>query len=137
MLDRLVCTYAPTLFTGIETEKKELAYAKKNLPYLEPRVVSLGDGEDVASFSMIHLLERRLQNDKEFRQTVIAASDSWKMGDRYQVRPEKLSDITDGVIARWHPHLLRPATLEEANDLRIGLLFNCDDIEVSVPCFTC
>jgi len=125
--------FSPNLFAGIETEKKEIAHMKKMLPFLEPRVVSLGVGADVASYSMIDLLERRLQNDKSFRKTVVASSDRWKTGDRYQVKPDKLLDITDGVTARWHPHLLRPARPVETCDLRVGILFNCDDIEVTAP----
>jgi len=40
-------------------------------------------------------------------------------------------DIMDGDNARFHPHLMRPATAEEANDLRIGIGIYQDGIE---PC---
>jgi len=103
------------------------------VPYLEPRVVTLGDDQDVASFNIVDLIERRLQKDPTFRRTVIAASELWKKGDLYRKSSDKFSDITDGAVARFHPHLMRPATPEESEDLRIALLFNCDDIEVPPP----
>jgi hypothetical protein len=31
---------------------------------------------------------------------------------------------------RFHPHLMRPATADEAIDLRIAINVNADDIEV-------
>ena len=118
------------IFAGIETEKKELAFVKGEVPYLEPRVVTLGENEVVASFCIIDLLERRLQSDATFRRSVIAASELWKKGDRHCKTSVELNDIMDGTVARFHPHLQRLATADECDDVRVALLFNCDDIEV-------
>ena len=51
------------LFADLDTPKKELAFMKVDKPYLEPRVVDVGDGEVVASFHIGKLIERKLQHD--------------------------------------------------------------------------
>ena len=115
--------------------RMELAYAKKGVPYLEPRVVDLNPGgehkEPVVSFHMASLLERALQTDPEFRKTILAKSDDWKLGERYQQEATVLEDFVDGSVARHHPHLLRPATEDESDDVRIALFTNGDDVEVN------
>jgi hypothetical protein len=49
----------------------ELAYAKKGVPYIEPRVVDLNEGsgkpDNVISFHMGSLLERILQTNTALR----------------------------------------------------------------------
>ena len=62
----------------------------------------------------------------------MAASDFFKTGELFQKQPTVLCDMMDGVAARFHPHLMKPATPEEIDDLRVPLIFNCDDIEVRV-----
>ena len=44
-----------------------------------------------------------------------------------------MKNFDDGVAARYHPHLMRPATEDEADDLRIAINLNADDIEVCNP----
>lgn len=125
------------VFDGLKTQKQETAYATENIPYLEPRHVDVGmkeNVESVVSFDVADLLQRRLLHDKAFRQRVIAKSEEWKKGQKWCTQPSEtgiLSDIDDGTAARYHPHLMRPATVDEADDLRVGLIFNCDDIEVT------
>ena len=117
-------------FDGLETLKKEHTHAVLNAPYEEPRVTELPGGHMVASFDIATLLINRLKHDKSFRVAVKAKSDEWKAGHNYKKEPTVLRNFDDGVKARWHPELMRPAEEDEKDDLRVGLLFNCDDIEV-------
>ena len=119
------------IFSGLETAAKEEAYRKATLNPLQPRSVDLDDGDVVASFDMAKLLERKLQTDKRFRAQVETASDAYKTGKLHKQPAGIVRGFEDGDVARNHPHLLREATLEEEHDLRIPLVFNCDDIEVS------
>ena len=126
------------VFDGLKTQKQEMAFATENIPYLEPRFVNLSlndeNVEPVVSFDVADLLQRRLLHDKAFRQRTIEKSEEWKKGHKWCTQPsetDSLSDIDDGTAARYHPHLMRPATEDEAHDLRVGLIFNCDDIEVT------
>jgi hypothetical protein len=121
-------------FDGLHTVKQELAHAARNVPILEERVVNITKSDIVVTFDLVHLLERHLQHDARFLQQHLARSDEYKMGNKWKKNPEKLDDFTDGIAARWHPHLLRPATAEEVDDLRVPLIVNCDDIEVSEQC---
>ena len=124
-------------FDGIQTTKLEDAAQRQRHWTLEPRVVDLS-GRDcrdadhlVVSFSVLALLEQRLKQDKEFRLAVLAKSDKWKQGNEWRQAPHgTLTDFDDATRARFHPHLMRPATPEEADDVRIALEFNADDIEV-------
>ena len=124
------------VFAGIETQNQEASYAINKLPVLEPRVVNVGSDEKVAevvSFDVFDLLARRLQNDKAFRMRCIKKSEEWKMGLMHCQCPgnaDALNDVDSGVAARFHPHLMRAATSDEEDDLRIGLILNTDDIEV-------
>ena len=61
---------------------------------------------------------------------MIAKSEEWKRGDKWCKPPEKLASIDDGIAARYHDRLMRPATEEEKHDVRVGILKNADDIEV-------
>ena len=117
-------------FDGLQTVKQELAYAAKNVPILKERVVNITKSDTVVTFDLVQLLERHLQHDARFRQQHLSRSDEYKTGDKWKKKPEKLNDFTDGIAARWHPHLLRPATAEEVDDVRVPLIVNCDDIEV-------
>jgi hypothetical protein len=102
---------------------------KKGTRYLEPRITTIGS-ETVASFDLGELYARHLQTDESFRKLVVRKSDAWKTGDKWRTQPTTLADIEDGVAMRFHPHLLRPATADEAIDLRIAINVNADDIEV-------
>lgn len=121
------------LFGGLSTAAQELKLAQKDVPLLKPRVVDLKPNGQakVVSFRMAELLLRMLKENPTFRKRVLQKSDEWKTGAKWKTRPtDRLKDIDDGVYARWHPHLLRPATEEEAYDVRVGLISNGDDIEV-------
>jgi hypothetical protein len=124
------------LFEGIETSRKEMTAAKRTLNFIEPRVAALDKDSSVSSFNPFDLVERKLAHDAKYRKACRAASDEWKMGANWRKPAETLADITDGVKARWHPDLLRQATAEEAHDFRVGLIFNCDDVEVRRHCST-
>ena len=117
------------IFAALSSAKKELSQMKKGTPYLEPRVTRIGS-ESGASFDLGDLYARHLQSDESFRKLVVSKSDKWKTGDKWKKRPTELADIEDGVAMRFHPHLLRPATADEAIDLRIAINVNADDIEV-------
>ena len=44
------------------------------------------------------------------------------------------ADVADGVQARYHPELMRPAQPGEEHHVRLAGIFNCDDVEVRA-CF--
>ena len=121
------------IFKGIETAKKEIAFTQSRVAYIEPRVVQLSDDKDdkVVSFRMVDLLARSLQN-KRIRRRTLEVSDRLKTGELYQKVPDDMiTDAIEATQARFHPHLWRPATDEEVDDVRIPLVFNCDEVEVS------
>ena len=74
-------------FQGIETRELELASSRNDVPYLEPRVVSLAPGsaliDQVVSFSLKDLLIRDLQNDPVVRQHTLKKSDEYKLGKNW------------------------------------------------------
>ena len=132
-LENLRVAVNVNVFDGLETKEQEFAAAKRNLPYLEPRVVYPdGDktGEPIVSFDLAELYYRRLNHDTAFRKKVVAKSDELKRGNKFKKHPDKLEDILDGVAARWHPHLHRPATEDEEHDVRIAQLVQVDDLEL-------
>ena len=121
------------MFDGLATSKQEFAWAKRNMPYIEPRVVNVGGKDEVISFNVASLLQRMLVHNAGFRKTCEDRSREWKKGEQWQVTPDTdnvLDDFDKAVGARFHEELMRPATEEEKHDLRVPLLFNCDDIEV-------
>ena len=124
------------VFEGLETKEQEYAAAKRNVHYVEPRVVYPdGDknGEPIVSFDVAELYFRRLNHDTAFRKKVVAKSDELMRGDKFETLPDTLEDILDGVAARWHPHLHRPATEDEMHDVRIAQLEQVDDLELCNP----
>ena len=117
-------------FDGIETDYKLQRYTQREYPSLPARVVTLeheGINETVVSFGMADLLERKLQADGPFRRQVVEASNRWKVGDLYQKAPSSLTGFESGSSARWHPHMLRPATEDEECDLRAAIDFQADE----------
>ena len=121
------------VFDGLATSYMEFARAKQNTPFIEPRVVKLGGKDEVISFDMASLLQRKLVYDADFRKTCESRSRVWKRGEHWQVSPQAddiLDEFDKAVGARFHAELMRPATKDEEHDLRVPLLFNCDDIEV-------
>ena len=126
------------LFNEIKTKKKERDVAMKNTPYKDPEAIALVPGskqpeDTVARYNIGDLLELKLQNDAEFRKTIIATSERWKTGEYYKKEPDVLKDAADGAVMRNHPELMRPAAAHEKNDLRIAQLFNTDDVEAPRP----
>ena len=128
------------LFNGIRSDKNEKQARHIEYPPLVPRVTDLsgGDGSDsnhvVVSFSPLDMVEQRLQQCPDFRKAFLAESDILKSGDGYRtLPPDILSGYKDGVGARYHPQLMRPATPDEVNDVRGALEFNADDVEVRAP----
>jgi hypothetical protein len=109
-----------SIFDGLETKHQEMSFLEAGLDAVAPRRVSMADKSEVVSFDIYDLLVKRLQEDKAFRQQVITI-------------PTVRKDVDDGIRMRWHPHLLRPATPEEEDDLRIALLPEADDLEVGAP----
>ena len=57
----------------------------------------------VGSFRVADIIQRKLQNDRVFRQRVLERSDYYKSGDGFEREPTKLADIADGVKARELP----------------------------------
>ena len=131
-MEALRAALSVNVYDGLETKAKEFT-AKRDLPYLEPRVVypkGDGKGEPIISFDQAALYFRRLNHDAAFRKTVVAKSDELKTGSNYHKVPEVLDDILQGVVARWHPHVHRPATAEEEYDVRVVQLEQVDDLEL-------
>ena len=81
---RALAELGHTAFKGIETRARELAYAKGEVPYIEPRVVLLEKGgsldDQVVSFPMTDLLIRDLQHDPVVRHHTLKKSDYFKTG---------------------------------------------------------
>ena len=118
------------VFKGVETAKQEKAYLKSTLAMLETRVADLGEGHSVVSVNALDAIERQLQEDSDVREAVIAKSEEWKKGDKWKTTAEEYRDMDDGSVARYHPHLMRPAAPGEERDLRVGLLLYGDEVEV-------
>ena len=123
------------IFAGMESQKSEMSLARKNVPYLNPRVIYPGtEREPIVSFSMAELLARKLQHEPHFRKAVVTLSEHLKTGTKWQTAStDPVGDTLDGVAARYHPHIHRPAEEDEAADLRIPIILNADDIEVCNP----
>ena len=118
------------LFNELQTAKQEMRVARHEGPQIEPRKFILDD-ETIASFDLGALIARKLQSDPEALAQCEAKSDEWKRGENHEVMPEgELGNFDDACAARFHPHLMRKATGDEADDLRIALDFNADDVEV-------
>ena len=131
-VEDLKAALAVNVFDGLQTKHQEFSAAKRDLPYLEPRVVYPGDsrGEPIVSFDQAKLYFRRMNHDAAFRKKILAKSDELKKGEKFQVLPEKLDDILEGCVARWHPHIHRPATPDEKHDVRVVQLEQVDDLEL-------
>ena len=123
----------PALFHGLQTKKQEFARIRKDPNILEPRRVKVKQ-HNIVSFDMADLLARRLRTDDDLLREVEEKSEEFKSGRLHGEMPEELTDILSGTAARFHPHLMRKATDEEIHDLRVPLIFNCDDIEVTARC---
>jgi hypothetical protein len=117
------------IFAGLETATKELHHMRCDIPALTTRTTKLPGG-DVVSHDLGEMITRQLQHDADYRRECEAKSDEWKTGAKHHKLPTKIEDFDDGLNARWHPHLMRKATDDEANDLRIAIDVQVDDVEV-------
>ena len=60
----------------------------------------------------------------------VMKSEEWKKGDKWkQLETDTIDDIDKGSVARNHPHLMRPAGPDEADDIRVGVLKYADEVE--------
>ena len=122
-------------YDRIDTRHQELKYATQTIPYIEPRSVFVSKSHEVVSFDIGEIIIRLLQHDRAFRQRVLAKSEEWKRGDSWCSPSQSTLDSVDsGIAARYHPHLMRPATAQERDDVRVGWILQADDIEVSCLC---
>ena len=56
------------------------------------------------------------------RERMIEKSDEWKRGDKWRKQETgKIDDMDKGSVMRNHPHLMRPASSDEARDIRRAL----------------
>jgi hypothetical protein len=118
------------LFAGLETAKLENRQARKGAPIIKPRIVDYGTNEICASFDIGELITRKLQHDPAYRKACFGKSNEWKRGELWQQAPTgAIKNFDDGIVARYHPHLMRPAAADEELDLRIAIDLNADDVE--------
>ena len=117
-------------FEGVKTRKTETAVLKQHYPLLETRVTNLGDGHRVVGVNAVDAIIRLLRENVEVRRQMIAKSEEWKRGDEWRVTSARLDNIDQGSAFRQHPHLMRPATPDEARDLRIAIILYADEVEV-------
>ena len=119
------------LFAGLETAKLENRQARKGAPIIKPRIVDYGTNEICASFDIGELITRKLQHDPAYRKACFGKSEEWKRGKLWQTPPTgAIKNFDDGIVARYHPHVMRPAADDEEHDLRIAIDLNADDVEV-------
>lgn len=78
-----------------------------------------------------------LAQNPAFLKTSWDKSEEWKSGEKHNQPAEVLGNFDDGSAARSHAELMRAATPEEEADLRIGLFFYGDEIEVSAASNRC
>lgn len=118
------------VFAGLATATQELGHMQCDVASLTARTTELPEGK-VVSHDLGEMITRHLVHDTAYRKQCEAKSDEWKKGDRYRTLPKgQLKDFDDGINARFHPHLLRPATPDEEHDLRIAVNVQVDDLEV-------
>jgi len=118
-------------FDGLATPSQEMRHASNNVPMLQPRAVQATKKHKVASFRLAKLYERKLQHDTAFRKWCVRKSEKWKTGEFYRTTPTgRISDIDEAVKMRFHPWMMKPATADEVDDLRIAYGLEADDVEV-------
>jgi hypothetical protein len=120
------------IFKGLETRTKEETEIKRTVPYLEPRVTKVR-GHELVSFDVAALLIRKLQYDKQFRQKILETSEYYKSGAMHRRVPELQKSLMDGAKVRYHPEMLRKARPGEGKHVRVGLIYDSDDVEVLPP----
>ena len=70
-------------------------------------------------FSMYQLVAVMLQESAEVRRHVLEASDEWKTGDLFEVKPGVYSDLTHGRRFRSRHDICGKATPEQSSDIRV------------------
>lgn len=117
-------------FEGVETRKKETALLKQHYPMLETRITNLGDGHRVVGVNVLDAIIRLLRENPEVRRQMFTKSDEWKRGEFWRKSSTRLDHLDQGSACRNHPHLMRPATPDEAHDIRIAIILYADEVEV-------
>ena len=106
-------------------------------PYIEPTAYgdasAQGFKKRAAKLSLTALLERQLQHDAYARKHTLEKSEMFKSGELHMKRATLYSDLSDGWKARSHPDLMRKATADEGNDVRVMLQLHNDDVTMSNP----
>lgn len=118
------------IFNGLETPALRYAYLKRTHPFIQPIIRSFGPVGHAVDLPVVSTLSRLLQYNPVAREHCIATSTEWKKGTLWKQQAEVIADVTDGNNCRFHPHLMRPATDLESRDIRIGIGFYGDGIEV-------
>ena len=117
-------------FEGLATPAQELKHASNSVPVLKPRAVQATQKHKVVSFRLASLFERKLQHDSQYRKQCVAKPKKWKKGELYRTMPTgTINDIDEAVKMRFHPWMMKPATADEVDDLRIAWDLQADDVE--------
>ena len=98
---------------------------KKRFLRVEPLIYTGARNEDkkgAVFFSLIQLITVMLQESQTVRAHTVKSSKLWKSGDLYQQRPRTSSDTIHGKAFYNNSKLCAPATPEEENDLRVGVV---------------
>jgi hypothetical protein len=136
---REVFALAKKVLCEYESPAARKAYTLKTVkvPYVSPEpLIPLGSEtyrEAAAKLSFTKLLARLLQNDPLFRKLILAKSDEWKKGELHMKKADQYTDITDGEKCRNDPDLMRKATADEHNVVRIGMQLHNDDATMVNP----
>ena len=137
------------VYAGLETASKRTANDRERFPHIQPVTRKVGETthaqrddsgfvyrskkvvHKVVDVPIVATLVRLLQHDERARFHCIPKSNELKCGEHWRAGPaEAIADIWDARLARDHPHLMRPATEDECNDLRLGIEIYQDGIEV-------
>lgn len=119
------------VFAGLETEAQQMSVLRRTYPYLPPRTVVFGAPKEKAdSFSVVDLLARHLTHSPRVLKKCWEKSERWKSGELHNVEAEIFDDFDSGAALRRHTELTRKAAPDEVCDLRIGLIFYGDEVEV-------
>ena len=117
-------------FKGVETAAQENAHLKRNLPVLDVRTTDLGGDHRAVSVNVCDAIIRHLQESPAVFERTLEKSEEWKKGDKWkQLETDTIDAIDKGSVARNHPHLMRPAGPDEADDVRVGVLMYGDEVE--------
>ena len=134
------------IYQNLETVHQQMAFIKRELPYVEPIPVYLGErastfvddsGEEhvfkekSAYAWSTNIAERVVEifnNHPEAADQIMAKSNVWAMGTKFlDQEPAVINDVTDGTNFLQHPLLWEPETDPKA--VIVLLMFGSDEIE--------